>query len=317
MLHSIVQALLPVAFVVLLGWASAALKVLKREQAGILAILVVDFALPCSLFAGVMKLSVADLTNVPYFLAMFVGLMGIYLVGLMLGVFVFRNSLGESALQGGVSAFPSMAYSGLPVLTAIVGSEGILAVLIGNLITSIFMVPTTLVLLELSAAKGKTTAKGSMVQLILANLLSAVKQPVVWLPVAGLVLALCGVKLPDVLNSSFGLIGQTAAGVALFALGLMLYGQKFTLDAQIATNVFLKNVAQVILMLLLVLALGIKNNAGKELILTGAIPSATAVSMFAVKYGIYTARASASTLISTVLSVVTISLTIAFVTRWP
>jgi len=322
MLHSIVQALLPVAFVVLLGWGSAALKVLKREQAGILAILVVDFALPCSLFAGVMKLSVADLTNVPYFLAMFVGLMGIYLIGLMLGVFVFRNTLGESALQGGVSAFPSMAYSGLPVLTAIVGSEGILAVLIGNLITSIFMVPTTLVLLELSAAKGKTTAKGStakgsMVELILANLLSAVKQPVVWLPVAGLILALCGVKLPDVLNSSFGLIGQTAAGVALFALGLMLYGQKFTLDAQIATNVFLKNVGQVILMLLLVLALGIKNNAGKELILTGAIPSATAVSMFAVKYGIYTARASASTLISTVLSVVTISLTIAFVTRWP
>jgi predicted permease len=70
-------------------------------------------------------------------------------------------------------------------------------------------------------------------------------------------------------------------------------------------------------LLLLVLALGIKNNAGKELILTGAIPSATAVSMFAVKYGVYTARTSASTLISTVLSVVTISLTIAFVTRWP
>jgi predicted permease len=316
MLHSILQALLPVAFVVLLGWSAAALKVLKREQAGILAALVVDFALPCSLFAGVMKLSAADLTNVPYFVAMFIGLMGIYLIGLLLGVFVFRNTLGESALEGAVGAFPSMAYSGLPVLEAIVGSAGVLAVLVGNLVTSIFMVPTTLVLLEISAAKGGT-AKTGMIELILAKLLSAVKQPVVWLPVAGFILALCGVKLPDVLSSSFGLIGQTAAGVALFALGLMLYGQKFTLDAQIATNVFLKNVGQVVLMLLLVLALGIKSDAGKELVLTGAIPSATAVSMFAVKYGVYTERTSASTLISTVLSVVTISLTIAFVTRWP
>jgi len=296
MLHSIVQALLPAAFVVLLGWASAALKVLKRENAGILAVLVVDFALPCSLFAGVMKLSVTDLTSIPYFLAMFIGLMGIYLIGLSAGVWVFRNTLGESALEGAVSAFPSMAYSGLPVLTAIVGFKPILAVLIGNLVTSIFMVPTSLVLLELSAAKAKKTGGGGMIELVLANLLSAVKQPVVWLPVAGLILALCGVKLPDVLNSSFGLIGQTAAGVALFALGLMLYGQKFTLDTQIATNVFLKNIGQVVLMMLLVFALGIKNDAGKELILTGAIPAATAVSMFAVRYGVYTERTSASTL---------------------
>jgi hypothetical protein len=43
MLHSIVQALLPVAFIVLLGWASAALKVLKREHAGILAVLVTEW----------------------------------------------------------------------------------------------------------------------------------------------------------------------------------------------------------------------------------------------------------------------------------
>jgi predicted permease len=99
--------LLPVAFVVLFGWSAAALKVLQREHAGILAALVVDFPLPCSLFAGVMKLSASDLTNVPYFLAMFIGLMGIYLIGLLLGGFVFRNTLGESALEGAVGAFPS------------------------------------------------------------------------------------------------------------------------------------------------------------------------------------------------------------------
>lgn len=309
MLNSIVQALLPVAFVVFLGWLAAALKALKREHAGILATLVVDFALPCSLFGGVMKLSASQLTNIPYFLAMFIGLMGIY----FLGVFVFRNTLGESALEGAVGAFPSMAYSGLPVLNAIVGPAGILAVLVGNLVTSIFMVPTTLVLLEVSASNNQTKGNGGTLELILTKVVSAVKQPVVWLPVTGFILALCGLKLPHVLDSSFDLIGQAAAGVALFALGLMLFGQKFKLDLQIGTNVLLKNVGQVILMFLLVLAFGIKGNSGKELILTGAIPSATAVSMFAVKYGLYTERTSATTLISTVLSVVTIGLTIALV----
>jgi malonate transporter and related proteins len=313
-LHSIVQALLPVAFVVLLGWSAAALKALKREHAAILATLVVDFALPCSLFGGVMKLSASQLTNVPYFLSMFTGLMGIYFLGLFLGLTVFHNNLGESALEGAVGAFPSMAYSGLPVLNAIVGPAGILAVLVGNLVTSIFMVPTTLVLLELSASKGTTKGNGGTTEVILAKFVSAVKQPVVWLPVIGLILTLGGLKLPQILDSSFDLIGQAAAGVALFALGLMLHRQKFKLDLQIGTNVLLKNVVQAILMFLLVLAFGIKGNSGKELILTGAIPSATAVSMFAVKYGLYTERTSATTLISTVLSVVTIGLTIALVT---
>jgi malonate transporter and related proteins len=313
-LHSIVQALLPVAFVVLLGWSAAALKALKREHAAILATLVVDFALPCSLFGGVMKLSASQLTNVPYFLSMFTGLMGIYFLGLFLGLTVFHNNLGESALEGAVGAFPSMAYSGLPVLNAIVGPAGILAVLVGNLVTSIFMVPTTLVLLELSASKGTTKGNGGTTEVILAKFVSAVKQPVVWLPVIGLILTLGGLKLPQILDSSFDLIGQAAAGVALFALGLMLHRQKFKLDLQIGTNVLLKNVVQAILMFLLVLAFGTKGNSGKGLILTGAIPSATAVSMFAVKYGLYTERTSATTLISTVLSVVTIGLTIALVT---
>ena len=67
-------------------------------------------------------------------------------------------------------------------------------------------------------------------------------------------------------------------------------------------------------MFFLVLAFGIKGDFGRELILTGAIPSATVVSMFAVKYRLYTERTSATTPISTLLSVVTIGLTIALVT---
>jgi malonate transporter and related proteins len=116
--------------------------------------------------------------------------LGIYFLGLFLGIFVFRNSLGESALEGAVGAFPSMAYSGLPVLNAIVGPAGIVAVLVENLVRSIFMVPTTLVLLEVSTSSNKTKGNESTAELILV--LSAVKQPVVWLPVSGFILALCG-----------------------------------------------------------------------------------------------------------------------------
>jgi malonate transporter and related proteins len=88
----------------------------------------------------------------------------------------------------------------------------------------------------------------------------------------------------------------------------------FAVRGRVAKLHILKNVGRVILMFLLVLAFGIEGNFGRELILTGAIPSATVVSMFAVKYRLYTERTSATTPISTVLSVVTIGLTIALVT---
>jgi predicted permease len=66
MLASIVQALLPVAFVVFLGWLAAALKALKREHAGILATLVTDFALPCSLTGAIPSATAVSMSAVKY-----------------------------------------------------------------------------------------------------------------------------------------------------------------------------------------------------------------------------------------------------------
>jgi hypothetical protein len=47
-----------------------------------------------------------------------------------------------------------MAYFGAPILAAMFGPEGFLAVLIGNLVTSIFMLPLTIVLTRISDKGG-------------------------------------------------------------------------------------------------------------------------------------------------------------------
>ncbi len=45
-----------------------------------------------------------------------------------------------------VCAYPDMAYFGAPILAAMFGPSGFLAVLVGNLVTSIVMLPLTIVL---------------------------------------------------------------------------------------------------------------------------------------------------------------------------
>lgn len=309
MTQTILAALLPVVFVVCLGLISAHLRILGKAAAPEFAEFIVRFALPIALFGGVLKISPAQIENGLYLIAMAVGLMIPYAIAFVIGRFVLRHGLGESALQGLTSAFPSMAYSGLPVLEAVVGPSGILAVVIGNLVTSLIMIPLTLVLVQIGQGGEE---RGGIAALIGTSVIGSIKQPVVWLPIAGAVLALCGVHVPAVLDLSFDLIGKSAAGVALFTLGLMLYGQRLRVDRDIALNALLKNIGQPAVMFGLALVLGIHGALGKELFLTGAIPTATAASMLALRYRTYADEAAASTLISTVGSVVTITVAIVF-----
>ncbi len=305
---TILAALLPVVFVVALGYLAAQLDIIQKASSSVFADFVVRFALPLALFGGVLQISPAAIENIPYLFAMVLGLMLPYAVAFGVGKVIFRHSLGECALQGLVSAFPSMAYSGLPVLEAVVGPQGVLAVVVGNLVTSLIMVPLTLVLVHIELGGDKRQCGAAM--LVANSLLDAVKQPLVWLPVAGAVLALAGVHMPQVLALSFDLIGKSAAGVALFTLGLILYGQRLRVDRDIALNALLKNVGQPAIFLGLTLLLGIHGAPACELFLTGAIPTATAASMLALRYRTYPDEAAASTLVSTVGAVVTISLAI-------
>jgi malonate transporter len=135
---TILNGLLPVAFVIMLGWLSARIRLLKHDDAGVLATLVIRFALPFALFEGAVKTSPEKLHNVGFALCLTLGLMGTYLIALAVGRFVFKHDLRTATMQALVCAFPDMAYFGAPILAAVFGPEGFLAVLVGNLITSIF-----------------------------------------------------------------------------------------------------------------------------------------------------------------------------------
>ena len=121
---------------------------LKRQDADVLATFVVRFALPIALFIGVVHATPKQLENLPYFCAMSIGLMGIYFIALVVGLGIFKSSLREASVIALVSAFPDMAYFGVPVLQAVIGPDGILAVVVGNLVTSILTVAIAIALVE-------------------------------------------------------------------------------------------------------------------------------------------------------------------------
>lgn len=78
----------------------------------------------------------------------------------------------------------------------------------------IVVLPITMVLV---APKGQQ-GQGSMLKTVLKPIL----QPLVILPILGAILAIAGVKLPEIAQNSIDELGKTAGGVALFFLGFCI-----------------------------------------------------------------------------------------------
>jgi len=313
MLNAMFSALFPVAFIIILGWIGGKRGYFKPSDATVLATLVMRFALPFALFIGAMHTSAHKLSNMPFILTMVFGLMGTYVFALLIGRWGFGQDLKTSTLQALVCAFPDMAYFGAPVLAVVCGSAGFLAVLVGNMITSTLMLPLTIILVRYAEDTPEGETRESVLKVLGHSLLKAVTNPMVWLPISGALLSFAGYKLPPVLDQSVDLMAKSAGGVSLFALGLMFCGERPRVDAHVVVNVGLKNFIMPALMLLGIYLFNVDHDLARQALILGAVPTAVAASMFAIRNQTYALAASSSVLIGTVLGIGTVALMVAFV----
>ncbi|MGG7447557.1 AEC family transporter [Kosakonia oryzendophytica] len=300
----LLQSLFPLVFIMLLGWLSGKLGYTRREDATVLATVVIRFALPFHLFIGALNTNPEKIKNFSFMAVLIIGLMGSYLLTLILSRYVFRHDIKTSAIQSLVCAFPDMAYFGAPVLAVLIGPEGFLGVLIGNLITSVFMIPLTIILIRMGDKNADSEALHPG-KLILQNLVRAVRNPIVWIPISGVLLSLAGVQLPHLLSAPIEMVGKIAGGLSLFALGLLFYGERPSLNLQTFTNISIKNLIQPAMMAAAGLAFGLSHTLMQQVVIIGATPSAIAAGMFALRSETYIESASSSILIGTAIGVLT------------
>ena len=109
-------------------------------------------------------------------------MLAVYVVAFLVALLVFRKRVGDSSLQALNSAFPNMAFIGIPVLSAVMGAGATLSVVVGNILSSFVLIPLTLTFLEAGSAGQKGRKIGAVVW---ESVLSAVKKPLVWGPLLG------------------------------------------------------------------------------------------------------------------------------------
>lgn len=294
--HIILAALGPIVLGLAVGWLSGKYGFIKREYSQAFADFVVKIALPFALFLAAAQAPPSVLLNIDYLLALAVGLIATYVIGFIFGKFIFRHNKKDAAMQALSVSFPDMAYCGPPVLLATVGSSGLIAMVLGNLIYTVIIIPFTLLMIS-GSQQGHSVFK---------SVGKAIAQSLVFLPILGALLAIFGVKLPEILQNSVNELGKTAGGVALFFLGLLLSGIKLTISKEIIFNVFIKNFVQAALILGTGLALGLQDDLLKAAFIIGVLPTATAVPALAISNQAYTETSAGTVLLSTLAALISI-----------
>lgn len=311
MLQTILTTLVPVAFVVLLGYFAgrSAFSIADRT---LLTRLLINWLLPSLLLGGVLETPRADMLNYKIPLVFLVGIMAPFLAVLLVCRFVLRRDRGTAVLKAGLLSFPDMVFMGIPILHQLFGPSSLFPILVANLVPTLIIIPLTSLLLEAGSQEKARSGR----PVFASSLLHALRQPQVWAPIAGVLLVILNVPIPKFAIDSLRLTGQPTAGLSLFIVGLIVAEERVRLTVDVAVDSIFKNLLHPAAMLVTVYACGVTGVLAREAVLLAAIPSAVITAMFAEEYNILTSESSTTILATRILSFVTIPLVILLTPNW-
>jgi predicted permease len=305
MLLHVLTIIVPIFFVLLLGFAAGRARAFDGDQVAGINELVLDFALPATLFVGTVRTSRAQLLQQgPLLLALLVSVVGLFGVVALLGRSLFRHTLAESALQAIAVSFAAGPFFAPALLGGIYGASSAVTISLISLIWNVIIVPATVVLLEMSKTPPAPAKQPPLGSLVGSSLLQAIKTPFVAASLLALALVLIGVSVPPVIDSALGLIGGATAGVALFVAGLTIAANQLTVSRAVGVNSVLKMVGQPALYLLLAVALRVPQPYGHQGFLLSVLPTSPVAALLATRYKTYQSEASSTVALTTLVFVV-------------
>jgi malonate transporter and related proteins len=294
-----IQSVLAIVIVVGFGFFAGKKNIISKDLSHVFSTLVMTFTFPAVLFTSVACTPISDLVNFKFLTVFFFGLMGIYFLVFFFCNKILKRNKQVSAMTAFACSFPNMAFMGIPYLTEVLGSGSVISVAIGNVITSVFMIPITMIYLE-QRKNDKKIFKNEFIKLF--------KKPLIISPILGILVAFLHIPIPHFIMNGLHILGAATSPIALFGLGLMILKFKFTLSKDAIIITILKVAVQPFIVIGLILTFNLNGLFAKEIIILTAMPTAVIVSMFAEKYDIYRKETVSAIIGSSIISIVTLVL---------
>ncbi|NDV88198.1 AEC family transporter [Aurantimonas aggregata] len=270
-----------------------------------LNVFIIYIALPALFFQLLAKTPVEKLASPAFVTATTLATFVIFALGFALAMARSRGDIPAATVQGLASAYGNIGYMGPGLALVAIGPEAAVPVAL------IFCFDNTLhfVMAPLMMALGGDR-RGTALQIAGGVLLRIFTHPFIIATIVGVTAAIFHVVLPDPVDRFLQLLANAAAPCALFAMGVTLALRPLKrVPPELSFIVPLKLVAHPIAVWLMLGAFGSFDPIWvQSAMLLASLPTATNVFVIAQQYGVWVERASASVLVTTVLSVGTVTL---------
>ncbi|MGH6616468.1 AEC family transporter [Sphingomonas sp.] len=312
MISIIMFALLPIFFILSLGFTAGKLNIVNNAHAGELNTVLMNYALPAALFIATTSATREEIFEQwPVLVIVGGAMMSVYALWYLIAFGFLRRVSSDAALQALTVALPNAAAVGLPVVSALLGPGHAVPVAMVIATGTLLPSPLTLALLELSVARAPTANGGAALRFLRA-ISRPLAKPIMLAPVAGTVLSLLAWRLPPLAEALLQPLGAAAGGLALFITGLLLSGQRFQLSWSVVAATTAANILRPVLALGIAALLPVPETTAKMAIMFSAFPSGFYGVLFGANYGLNTKEVNSTVIASTVSSAITLSLTIAW-----
>ena len=295
---------LPFFGLILLGYVAARWRKLDEQALGWLNIFIIYIALPALFFKIIGKTPLEEMARFDFILTSLAATYTIFALVFVLGRFGTGSTTGEATVQGLAGAYGNIGYLGPGIALAAFGEAAALPL-------ALIFAFENMVHFSVAPAFMAFDGRDSRPPLVLARdvLLKISTHPFILARAAGFVAAGTGFKPPLVLETMIDNLAQAAAPCALFAMGVTLALRPLK---RVPVEIpYIVPAKLVVLPVLMYLYLSFTGNYPEVWVATAlllaALPTATNVFVIAQQYSTWQERASATVLITTVISVVTVS----------
>ena len=305
-MDAIFSVVLPVFALIAAGYLAGSRNLLGEGAADALNSFVYYFSLPALFFNALAQTPLGDVFRVPFALSFLGGAVVCAALSVAVARLVFHRSLAKLTMNGAAAVFANTGYMGIPILQIAFGERGVLAAVIGTMLTAVLFMTLMIVLLETARAREGRVVGG--LALAARSMAGLAKSPLLVSAAVGIAWSALALPLPPAVGNFAALLAATAGPCALFAMGLFLVGKPVVGLREVAVVSALK----LILMPAVTawLAFGVfQMDAWWAAAVTvlAALPTGSLVFVTAHRYRVYTTEAASIILCSTVLSVATLS----------
>lgn len=300
---------LPFFAIIGLGYWAGRTRFFSAEATAYLTKFVFYFALSAMLFRFSANLSLAEVLNWRLIGGYLLGCLAVYGLATLVAM-LRKQDIATAAVEAQCATIGNVGFLGVPMLTLLMGADAIGPVMM-VLAVDLIVFSSLIVILITGSRDGRMH-----IGVLKTVTLGLLRNPMIVAISLGFVWSALEIPIPDPMNEFLAILGGAATPGALFAIGASLAGKSAERVEVALWLTFAKLILHPLFVAVAVLwLLPIDTYSASVVIAAAALPVAGNVYMLAQHYGVAPHRASAAILFSTVISIATVSVVIAWVSQ--